>query len=79
MNIFLFQTFFTKCYRIFLLVSVRLKEMEVFAEFGMMFEMPADYDIVTWYGMGPEVNYCDRVHGARLGKLSNQVSDYLSQ
>ena len=29
-------------------------------EFGVMFKFDADYDNVTWYGMGPEETYVDR-------------------
>jgi len=36
-------------------------------EFGMMFKIPADYDKVTYYGLGPAENYCDRNKGAKLG------------
>ncbi len=36
-------------------------------EFGLMFRIPADYDRVTYYGLGPEENYCDRKEGTRLG------------
>ena len=36
-------------------------------EFGLMFRLNADYDHVRYYGLGPDENYCDRNHGARLG------------
>lgn len=36
-------------------------------EFGLMFRIPADYDRVTYYGLGPEENYCDRKEGTKLG------------
>ena len=35
-------------------------------EFGVMFKFDADYDNVTWYGMGPEETYVDRCEGAKL-------------
>ncbi|MGN0505435.1 MAG: glycoside hydrolase family 2 TIM barrel-domain containing protein [Lachnospiraceae bacterium] len=35
-------------------------------EFGMMFKIPADYDRIRYYGLGPEENYCDRNQGAKL-------------
>ncbi|MBE5961976.1 MAG: DUF4981 domain-containing protein [Lachnospiraceae bacterium] len=44
-------------------------------EFGMMFKMPASYDKITWYGFGPEENYCDRNKGARLGIYQNLAKD----
>ena len=46
-------------------------------EFGMLFKMKADYDRVTWYGYGPEENYCDRCRGARLGVYKRQVKDMM--
>ncbi|MBP3579227.1 MAG: DUF4981 domain-containing protein, partial [Lachnospiraceae bacterium] len=36
-------------------------------EFGLMLKLPAEFDKVTYYGFGPEENYCDRNQGARLG------------
>lgn len=42
-------------------------------DFGMLFVMPKAYDEVKWYGYGPEENYCDRRHGARLGIYEHGV------
>ena len=42
-------------------------------EFGVMFKFDADYDNVTWYGMGPEETYVDRCEGAKLGIYRNKV------
>jgi len=44
-------------------------------EFGMMFKIPGDYDKVTYYGMGPEENYCDRNKGAKLGLYQTTAKD----
>lgn len=44
-------------------------------EFGMLFKIPCDYDKVTWYGRGPEENYSDRKHGARMGLFTKKVAD----
>ena len=44
-------------------------------EFGMMFKLPADYDKVTYYGLGPEENYCDRNKGAKLGVFHTTAKD----
>ena len=46
--------------------------------FAVSFKVPADYDQLEWYAMGPEENYSDRAKGARLGIFKNQVSDNLS-
>lgn len=48
-------------------------------EFGMMFWFNADYDKLTWYGMGPEETYADRRHGAKLGIYSNKVADNMAK
>ncbi|WP_144555352.1 glycoside hydrolase family 2 TIM barrel-domain containing protein [Bacillus sp. X1(2014)] len=52
-----------------------LPQMPIFA---VSFKVPADYDQLEWYAMGPEENYSDRAMGARLGIIKNQVSDNLS-
>ena len=48
-------------------------------EFGMMFQFNADYDNLTWYGMGPEETYADRRHGAKLGIYSSKVADNMAK
>jgi beta-galactosidase len=52
-----------------------LPQMPIFA---VSFKVPADYDQLEWYAMGPEENYSDRSMGARLGTFKNQVSDNVS-
>ncbi|KAF0994810.1 glycoside hydrolase family 2 TIM barrel-domain containing protein [Geobacillus sp. TFV-3] len=46
--------------------------------FAVSFKVPADYDQLEWYAMGPEENYVDRSKGARLGIFQNQVADNVS-
>jgi beta-galactosidase len=46
--------------------------------FAVSFKVPADYDQLEWYAMGPEENYSDRAQGARLGLFKNQVIENLS-
>ncbi len=46
--------------------------------FAVAFKIPADYDQLEWYAMGPEENYSDRVMGARLGMFKNTVPDNVS-
>ena len=48
-------------------------------EFGMMFQFDADYDNLTWYGMGSDETYADRRHGAKLGIYSNKVADNMAK
>ncbi|MBK1810909.1 DUF4981 domain-containing protein [Clostridium sp. YIM B02505] len=53
-----------------------LPEMPIF---GLAFRLSADYDSFRFYGMGPEENYIDRVHGARLGIYEKLVKDNVSR
>ncbi len=69
-------------YRIFADGRVRVimdyeavKGLPPMPEFGFIFRLNADYDRVTYYGMGPEENYCDRAMGARLGVYTREVKD----
>ena len=47
-------------------------------EFGVLFKLNADYDRVTWYGLGPEETYADRQRGAKLGIYEKAVKDNLA-
>ena len=44
----------------------------------MLFTMDADYDNLTWYGLGPEETYVDKCH-AKLGLYSNKVADNMAK
>lgn len=46
--------------------------------FALSWKMPADYSNLDWYAMGPEENYIDRCHGARLGRFRNRAADNVS-
>lgn len=48
-------------------------------EFGMLFQLNADYDHLEWYGLGPEETYADRKHGAKLGIYKNRVADNMAR
>lgn len=48
-------------------------------EFGMIMKMDADYDTVRWYGLGPDENYSDRNHGAKLGIWQKAVKDNMAR
>lgn len=48
-------------------------------EFGMLFKLNADYDQLTWYGLGPEETYADRKRGGKLGVYHNEVKDNLAK
>ncbi len=47
--------------------------------FGLAIKLSADYDNLKWYGMGPDENYIDRVHGAKLGIFEKNVIDNVSK
>ena len=56
-----------------------VKELSDMPEFGVIFKLDADYNKVTWYGMGPEETYTDRRKGAKLGIYENQVADNVAR
>lgn len=45
-------------------------------EIGMMLQLPAEYENVTWYGRGPEENYIDRNTGYDVGVYNKKVEDF---
>ncbi len=44
--------------------------------YGMDMQMPGNYSAVTWFGRGPQENYCDRKTGAFVG-LYRSIVDSL--
>lgn len=48
-------------------------------EFGMLFKFDADFENLTWYGLGPADTYCDRERGGKLGIHHKKVSDNLAE
>ena len=42
---------------------------------GQIFQIPATFDQITWYGRGPHENYCDRNRSAFVGKYEARVED----
>jgi len=52
-----------------------LPQMPIFA---LSFKVPANYNQLEWYAMGPEENYSDRAQGARLGVFKNTVKDNMA-
>lgn len=43
--------------------------------YAMSFKVDADYDQLDWYANGPEENYTDRNHGAKLMTFKNEAKD----
>ncbi len=61
-------------------VTLRMERSDEIGElpaFGMMLRLDADYDRLTWYGLGPEETYTDRCR-AKLGIYSNRVRDNMA-
>ncbi|WP_029321045.1 glycoside hydrolase family 2 TIM barrel-domain containing protein [Butyrivibrio sp. AE3004] len=48
-------------------------------EFGMLFKLNADYDNLTWYGLGAEETYEDRKRGGKIGIYKNKVADNMAK
>ena len=46
--------------------------------FGVAWKFPLAFDRVSWYGLGPEENYIDRMQGARLGRFETSPKDSVS-
>ena len=53
----------------------RREDLPPLPGFGLTFRLDADFSHVTWYGLGPEENYCDRNMGARLDVFKRRVSE----
>ena len=56
-----------------------VKELKDMPEFGVIFKFDADYENVSWYGMGYEETYADRCRGAKLGIYNNKVKDNMAK
>lgn len=48
-------------------------------EFGMVFKLDADFEQLSWYGLGPEETYADRMRGGKLGIYKNKVADNMAK
>lgn len=44
-------------------------------EVGLLFELPKDFENLTYLGAGPEENYIDRCNAAQIGLYSTTVTD----
>ncbi|WP_433676158.1 glycoside hydrolase family 2 TIM barrel-domain containing protein [Microbacterium gorillae] len=42
---------------------------------GLLFELPAEQDRVTWFGRGPGETYVDSFAGSRIGRFTASVDD----
>ncbi len=56
--------------------DVRIPEgVDDVARIGLRWELPAELDRVTWYGLGPGESYPDRRRGAYFGRYTQSVAD----
>ena len=55
------------------------KELHDMPEFGVIMKMDADYQNLSWLGMGPEETYADRKRGAKFGIYQNLVADNMAK
>lgn len=51
------------------------KFAEKMPAFGLTFAVPKKFDHYSYYGLGPDENYADRLAGSYLGKYSGKISD----
>lgn len=56
-----------------------VKELGDCPEFGMIFKFDASYNNLSWYGLGPEETYVDRLNGAKALVFNNKVSDNMAK
>lgn len=52
--------------------------LESVPELSLLFTLPNEYEIVRWYGLGPEETYADRKHGGKLNVYEGLVKDQLA-
>ncbi|MBC2855012.1 DUF4981 domain-containing protein [Cetobacterium sp. 2A] len=55
------------------------KNLSNMPAFGMNYKIYKNFNIINYYGLGPEENYIDRLHGARLGVFKTTTLENLSQ
>lgn len=62
-------------------VSLRYlgEETAAVPDFGFLMKLPARFENVEYFGMGPDENYSDRKHGARLGKFQYRARDNMTE
>lgn len=52
-----------------------VKTSPVIRRMGLQFNLPEEYEQVSWYGRGPHENYVDRMRSAFLGIWNTSVSE----
>ena len=56
-------------------VNEEAKHKPMPSRFGMQWVMPKEYDMVNYYGRGPEENYIDRKESQHLGIFKQSVAE----
>jgi beta-galactosidase len=56
-------------------VNEEAKHKPMPTRFGMQWVMPKEYDMVNYYGRGPEENYIDRKESQHLGIFTQNVAE----
>jgi len=56
-----------------------VKELSDMPEFSMLFKMDADFEKLSWYGLGIQETYADRLFGAKLGTYENKVVENMAK
>lgn len=56
-------------------LDIRGQELPDLPRFGMKWELPVEYDNLSFFGRGPHENYCDRNRGAFVGLYQSKVKD----
>ncbi|TPF89243.1 beta-galactosidase domain 4-containing protein, partial [Bifidobacterium sp. UTCIF-38] len=72
----------TVCYEVDAALHVHLtveyageEDAPTLPAFGLEWTLPAQYDHLKFYGLGPEETYADRLHGAKLGVYSRTAAE----
>lgn len=50
-------------------------DMDTIPRIGMSFQLPKEFNQLTWYGRGPIENYCDRKTSANVGLYQSTVEE----
>ena len=52
--------------------------LSVVPKIGLSMQIPAEYNLITWFGKGPQENYIDRSYGAFAGLYSLNIDDFIT-
>ncbi|MBN1780792.1 DUF4981 domain-containing protein [bacterium] len=52
-------------------------KLPLIPEISLIMTLPGSFEKITWYGRGPEENYCDRKQGYRVGVYEDSVQRFM--